>query len=236
MTCFEKPHGSRNESRSQPARSNFRIFLRGQLSFGAHFLRNSKTQETNVATCPLVPTSGFSFGAKFHSGDNFWEAVTFQKRTSPPARSFQLAGFPPGKHNFRWQCLRNGTVPETTVAPSPLFPPRWLSFETKVHSYYIFENPQGSRNESRSQPALSHVRVFFREQISFGAHFLRNRKTPETKVVTSPLVSTFGFSFGSKFPPGHIFFEKPQQSRNESRYQPARTHLRGFIRDQISVG
>ena len=47
MTIFEKPQGSRNESRSQPALSNFRIFLRGKISFGAQFFekpQNSRNE------------------------------------------------------------------------------------------------------------------------------------------------------------------------------------------------
>ena len=104
----------------------------------------------------------------------------------------------------------------------------------------IFEKHKGSRNELRSQPVISNLRIFLRDNISLGLQFLKKTsrfqkrtslparsfqrsgfpsattfisehnclrisKIPETKVLTSTLVPTFEFSFGSKFPSEHTF-------------------------------
>ena len=185
---------------------------------------NRTVPETNVARNPLFTTFGFSSGTKFHS-----EHI-FQK----PQNSRNQSRYHPARSNFR--IFIGG---QTSLSNHIFFDkPQSSRNESRSGQHFIrvtiFEKPHGSRNESRPQPARSNFRVFLRGKISFAQHvFEDTAKLKKLKPLPARSFPLSDFPSGQNSIRSTSFFEKQQTSRNERRYQPARSHLRVFLLDNI---
>ena len=103
-----------------------------------------------VPTCALVLSCAGPL-SDFHSGQNFLRGTFF------------------------WEA---GQFQKLTSLPTRSFPLADFPYGPTFLRVTIFEKPQCSSNESRSQSAISNFLIFIRDQMFFGAHCLRNCTNP----------------------------------------------------------